>query len=408
VALITTSECCDVSANGITFHRQPTAEEWQQLGDAIATTQKGLMWIVGDWLLAGESGGYIERGKHREACERFGIAYQTAAQAVRVCRAFPECCMRIQHLTFNHHQLVANREDAVELLEWAAEKKATVKELREEKRNASPDSCSQTSATRQEENAPTISFRDIVKKTEGKSLNELALFAGAGGGILGGHLLGWRTICAVEQNEYAASVLMQRQNDGCLRPFPVWDDVQTFDGTPWRGCVDVVSGGFPCQDISINGNGEGISGQRSGLWAHMARIISEVRPQFVYVENSPALTTRGLGQVLGDLAKMGFDAQWGCMGAADIGGHHERKRIWIVANSPMSRREEDVPLGNGKKVALSSRIGDVPRVRNWGRDKPGLDRVADGMANRVDRINAIGNGQVPGVAAAAFRILSEG
>lgn len=86
-------------------------------------------------------------------------------------------------------------------------------------------------------------------------MNELALFAGAGGGILGGHLLGWRTVCAVEWEPYAAGVLVARQNDGILPAFPVWDDVQTFDGIPWRGLVDVVSGGFPCQDISAAGGG---------------------------------------------------------------------------------------------------------------------------------------------------------
>ena len=86
-------------------------------------------------------------------------------------------------------------------------------------------------------------------------MNELALFAGAGGGILGGKLLGWRTVCAVEWEPYPASVLCARQNDGLLPPFPIWDDVQTFDGKPWRGIVDVVSGGFPCQDISAAGNG---------------------------------------------------------------------------------------------------------------------------------------------------------
>ena len=86
-------------------------------------------------------------------------------------------------------------------------------------------------------------------------MNELALFAGAGGGILGGHLLGWRTVCAVEWEAYPASVLLARQNDGLLPPFPVWDDVQTFDGKPWKGIVDVISGGFPCQDISVAGGG---------------------------------------------------------------------------------------------------------------------------------------------------------
>ena len=162
-------------------------------------------------------------------------------------------------------------------------------------------------------------------------MNELALFAGAGGGILGGKLLGWRTVCAVEWEPYPASVLCARQNDGLLPPFPIWDDVQTFSGRPWRGLVDVVSGGFPCTDISAAGKGAGIDGEASGMWREMARIIREVRPRFVFVENSPMLTSRGLGRVLGDLASMGFDARWGVLGAADVGAPHQRNRIWIVA-----------------------------------------------------------------------------
>ena len=164
-------------------------------------------------------------------------------------------------------------------------------------------------------------------------MNELALFAGAGGGILGGKLLGWRTVCAVEWEPYAASVLLARQNDGILPAFPIWDDVQTFDGKPWQGVVDVISGGFPCQDIASNGKGDGINGSRSGLWKEMARVVGEVRPQYVFVENSPMLTRRGLGTVLGDLAKMGFNAEWGVVSAAEVGAHHKRSRIWIVANS---------------------------------------------------------------------------
>ena len=160
-------------------------------------------------------------------------------------------------------------------------------------------------------------------------MNELALFAGAGGGILGGQLLGWRTVCAVEWEPYAACVLAARQNDGLLPPFPIWDDVQTFDGRPWRGIVDVVSGGFPCQDISIAGKGDGLDGERSGMWREMARIICEVGPRFVFVENSPMLTSRGLGTVLGDLSSMGFDAKWGVVGAKDVGANHQRDRIWI-------------------------------------------------------------------------------
>jgi len=162
-------------------------------------------------------------------------------------------------------------------------------------------------------------------------LRELALFAGAGGGLLGGKLLGWTTVCAVEWEGHARDVLVSRQNDGCTVAYPIWDDVQTFDGLPWRGRVDVVSGGFPCQDISSAGKGAGIDGSRSGMWAHMARIIGEVRPRYAYVENSPVLTSRGLGRVLGDLAEMGYNARWGVLGAVHVGANHKRERIWIVA-----------------------------------------------------------------------------
>ena len=312
-------------------------------------------------------------------------------------------------------------------------------------------------------------------------LRELALFAGAGGGILGGKLLGWRTVCAVEWEPYPASVLCTRQNDGLLPPFPIWDDVQTFDGRPWQGIVDVVSGGFPCQDISAAGKGAGIDGERSGMWREMARIIREVRPRFVFVENSPMLTSRGLGTVLGDLAAMGFDARWGVLGAADVGAPHQRDRIWIVAHSNQSgcqtQRIRQKWSGNGDEVVLCRSqmadatdagiyerrrpdgIGEDVRLmggneRNglqsfgekeidalayaedkrdvrrdgflgiakqehdkrrsasngrgeWWNVEPDVGRVADGVAARVDRLKAIGNGQVPAVAATAWRLLND-
>ncbi len=162
-------------------------------------------------------------------------------------------------------------------------------------------------------------------------MNELHLFAGAGGGILGGQLLGHRIVGAVEIEKFPRQVLLQRQREGILPWFPVWDDIKTFDGKPWRGLVDIVAGGFPCQDISAAGKGAGITGERSGLWVEMARVVSEIRPQFVLVENSSMLTSRGLGDVLGDLAKLGYDARWTVLGADDVGARHRRKRIWIFA-----------------------------------------------------------------------------
>ena len=164
-------------------------------------------------------------------------------------------------------------------------------------------------------------------------MNELHLFAGAGGGILGGMLLGHTCVCAVEIEPYPRKVLLQRQRDGILPRFPIWDDILTFDGTPWRGKVDVVCGGFPCQDISAAGKGAGIEGERSGLWGEMARVISEVRPRHIFIENSPLLVGRGLAVVLCDLAKMGYDARWGIVGAHHASAPHRRDRIWIMAHS---------------------------------------------------------------------------
>ena len=233
-------------------------------------------------------------------------------------------------------------------------------------------------------------------------MNELHLFAGAGGGILGGILLGHTTVCAVEIEPYCRKVLLQRQRDGILPKFPIWDDVKTFDGKPWRGSVDVVCGGFPCQDISAAGKGAGITGERSGLWKEMARIIGEVQPRFVFIENSPLLRTRGLNVVLKDLAEMGYDARWGIISAADCGAAHQRKRMWIFAHSNKAQQARRcIPSGMDSEHTLFSNI-------RWGKDKPGVDRMANGMASQMDRLAAIGNGQVPIVAATAWKILSQG
>ena len=388
---------------GIDKTRVLSREEWEELGDKLSNQTKNLMWMIGDWLLMGESSGYVERGKLKSACERFGIAYSTAANAKMVSKAF-ESSLRREHLDWHHHKEVANRDDAQELLEWAAEENASVAKLRQEKKR-------RDLVTDMESPLPPLPQRvvpvlDETQPQDVEQFNELALFAGAGGGILGGKLLGWRTICAVEQNKYAAAVLMQRQNDGFLQPFPIWDDVRTFDGTSWRGRVDVVSGGFPCQDISVNGTGTGIEGERSGLWGHMARIIREVQPRYAFMENSPALTGRGLHRVLGDLAEMGFDAEWGCISAGQLGAHHERERIWILAaNAALSRREENVQSGDGQEVSMPRRDSSVWRPKRWERDRSDVERTTDGVANRMERLTAIGNGQVPAVAATAFHIL---
>nr|WP_283772653.1 DNA cytosine methyltransferase [Acinetobacter amyesii] len=269
----------------------------------------------------------------------------------------------------------------------------------------------------------------------------MALFAGAGGGILGSHLLGWNTVCAVERDAYAAQVLAQRQNDGILPPFPIWSDVCSFDGKPWRGIIDVISGGFPCQDISSAGKGAGIDGARSGMWAEMARIIGEVRPRYVFVENSPMLVSRGLTRVISDLAKMGYDAQWARFSASNFGAPHQRDRIWIVAKrrellsyAQLYRPEwwKQLQEGSNKEAATISNTCGIRlqgQGQSWFSSDPAenpegqtdrtfyecvghiwgiesrLGRVANGVAHRVDRLKAIGNGQVPIVAKSAFEYL---
>lgn len=246
-------------------------------------------------------------------------------------------------------------------------------------------------------------------------MNELALFAGAGGGILGGHLLGWRTVCAIERDAYAAQVLAQRQNDEILRPFPIWSDVCSFDGKPWQGIVDVISGGFPCQDISAAGSGAGISGERSGLWKQMARIIDEVRPDYVLLENSPLLVGRGLAVVLGDIAALGLDAEWCCISASECGATHNRDRIWLVAypKGQHGRPWHSMVSGEDRRsqaqfggLAGMAASGSWRRGNAWPECQPRLCRIADDVAYGVDRLKALGNGQVPRVAAAAFSILS--
>lgn len=229
------------------------------------------------------------------------------------------------------------------------------------------------------------------------------LFAGAGGGILADLLLGHQPVCAVEINGYCQQALAQRQEDGALPWFPIFADVARFDGVPWRGLVDIVSGGFPCQDISSAGRGAGIDGERSGLWSHMARIIGEVRPRFAFIENSPRLTGRGLDRVISALASMGYDARWGVIGADEVSAPHRRKRLWIVADSErMQVRQEPCSWSAGRVGRIREPVSWNERCFSALREFRGVD---DGMAYGVERTDAIRNGQVPLVAATAWRLL---
>lgn len=164
-----------------------------------------------------------------------------------------------------------------------------------------------------------------------------------GGGILGDLLLRREIVGAIEIESYPREVLLQRQADGMLPRFPIWDDVSTFrlDNPETREYIEwlisirdrlTIAGGFPCQDLSVCGKGAGLDGARSGLWSEMLRIIGEIRPRHIFVENSPALLVRGFDRVLSGLSEVGYDCRWGIIGADDVGAPHQRKRFWLCGN----------------------------------------------------------------------------
>lgn len=166
------------------------------------------------------------------------------------------------------------------------------------------------------------------------TFTNIGLFAGAGGLELGLRIAidNLETVGYVERDAHAAAVLVARMEDQTLDRAPVWDDITTFDGKPWRGLVDCLSGGFPCQDLSVAGKRAGIDGERSGLWAEFARLIGEIRPRYVFVENVPGLLNNtAMRRVLGDLSALGFDAEWECVRASEVGAPHRRERVFILA-----------------------------------------------------------------------------
>lgn len=237
-------------------------------------------------------------------------------------------------------------------------------------------------------------------------MNELALFAGAGGGLLASKMLGWNTVCACEIERYPRERVLDRQREGHLDRFPIWDDVRTFNGREWAGSVDVISGGFPCQDISSAGLGAGLAGARSGLWTEYARIIREVGPRFVFAENSPLLRARGLGTILNDLDGMGYDARWCVLGAWHLGAPHRRNRMWILAYPKRDKIGEESCRRKAGRVGREFK--SVPWDEPWESALRRIRGVDARLAGRVEQTDAVRNGQVPVVAATAWNILSDG
>jgi len=275
-------------------------------------------------------------------------------------------------------------------------------------------------------------------------MNVLDLFSGIGGFSLGLERAGMRAVAFCEIDPYCQAVLRKHWPDvplfrdvTTLRFDRYSDDKNEHGGTLYDEAgtrlsqfvnVDVIVGSFPCQDISIAGKGAGIEGSRSGLWSEYARIIGEVRPSYVIVENVTALLGRGLERVLGDLAALGFDAEWHCIPASAVGAPHRRDRVWIVAHTiglserwRTGRREEiarwshNDAKGSGdhaiEVAAADSAVmerqwlaSQIQAERNsfggssWWHVEPNVGRVAHGIPFRVERFKALENAIVPQIA----------
>lgn len=243
----------------------------------------------------------------------------------------------------------------------------------------------------------------------------LDLFSGIGGFSLGLERAGMTTVAFCEIEPFCRAVLAKHWPG-----VPCYDDIRTLTAERLGAdgiSVDVIAGGFPCQDISISGNGEGLDGPRSGLWWEYARIIEEVRPTWCVIENVPPLRTRGLDRVLGRIAALGYDAEWHLIPASAIGAPHQRDRAWILAYAPVGGwgidRHECRPNGdtgagqsaNGgadvvdrggaglssaeqperrEPIITAADIRAAASERRWGRAAPGLDGETDGFSRRVD------------------------
>lgn len=285
-------------------------------------------------------------------------------------------------------------------------------------------------------------------------LNGLDLFSGIGGITIA--LKEWVIPVAYCENErYAIGVLLSRMQEGKLPFAPIWDDVRTLKGARFHGLVDIVYGGFPCQDISVAGTGKGLAGERSGLFYEIVRLIDEIRPKFIFLENVPAIRTRGADKVIGELARLRYDARWITLSASDVGANHKRKRWWLLAHTMRGQQwrnewESKVeayalanslgdgrgeiwtrePSASGEAMADAQGVGcdqrptdsrenekEVGRERvnlgsngtaggSWWSVEPNVGRVVNGLPRRVDRIKCLGNAVVPAQAKEAFKRLT--
>jgi DNA (cytosine-5)-methyltransferase 1 len=202
--------------------------------------------------------------------------------------------------------------------------------------------------------------------------------------------------------------------------------------------IDIIYGGFPCQDISCAGRGKGLEGERSGLFFEIMRLVDEIQPSFIFLENVPAITARGLGAVTAEITRRGYDSRWTTLSAAEVGANHKRQRWWLLAHTSGKRRQQNTggaschesknergaTKNNNELERVGKEVADTEPMRelqqkgseqnerrwscneSWWRTEPDVGRVVNGLPFRVDRIKGLGNSVVPQCAREAFKELS--
>ena len=246
-------------------------------------------------------------------------------------------------------------------------------------------------------------------------MRELNLFSGVGGGLLGTHhLLGWECIGYVEWNDYCQRVIRQRIIDGLLPRAPIFGDVRAFVSngyaTAYQGMVDIVTAGFPCQPFSVAGAQKGAADERN-MWPATLDVLRTVRPQYALLENvSGLLTHQYIQRIFGDLAQSGFNARWCVLGGHDAGGISDGKRVWIIAAAPNSPMLESLDIQTdcqpGSQGSFRRQRAGAIRAAVRQDDYTRIKRNSDDVARGMERLKAIGNGQIPTVVRSAWKAMT--
>ena len=234
-------------------------------------------------------------------------------------------------------------------------------------------------------------------------LNGLDLFSGIGGMSIA--LREWvKPVIYCEIEPYCQGVLLSRMADESLSNCPIWDDIRTLSGLPFNGSIDIIYGGFPCQDISITGNGKGLEGKRSRLFFEIIRLLRETGSRFLFLENVPAITKRGGVEIIKILTSMGYDCRWCVISASSVGSVHKRERWFLLANSN-SKSGSRLQLRKEERQSKSRMHFEYSKWEIWDENKPKLLGMDDEIPNRLDRTKSLGNAVVPEQAKKAFEIL---